>query len=234
MGRVWNWFSLGKSLLAMIWYSLEFSIDYYLLFEFYWSYAPCRLMNLVIFYYVTVSLFHIPFILKFLEVSLRKVFKEPVNKNLVYYTLIYYFPIVVCLHRIYICHNMIDKSLRRHEMNELIRHRIERGCCMSKKKITENYLAWERKWIEWRKLNKNIQKRRALEPSTDCLVESTLKTIILIFYNIFCWIFIAKKKEEALTSSILPMEDQHQSFTDCGGFQDYLLEKLLEEKEQIY
>jgi len=228
MGRVWNWFSYGKSLLAAAWYCLEFYIEYSFLDIFYKYYTPCRLRNSVIFYYV----FHIPFVLKFLEVSLRKVFGEPVDKNLAYYTLVYYFPIVACLHRMYICSQMCDQCFQRLEMNELLRHRIERGCSMSKKKIAENYLAWERELKKWMKVTKNIRKRRALEPSTDCLVESTIKTFLLIFYNIFSWIFISKKKEEEPSSNILAVEDKQQSFTDCSGFQDYLLSKLLESEKK--
>ena len=223
MERAWDCALYSKSLLSTFWYLVELFLDFIPVIYIYNYYTCCRFKNTFNWFTFSLIVFHIPFVLKFWEVTLRKVFREPVDKHVACNTLLYYFPIVAYFHRGYISGQMYDKNGHRHEMNKLLSQRIERGCCMSKNIITENFLAWERGFEEWVRLTKHIRKRRALEPTTACLLESIIKTILVISYNIFSWTFTAKKDEDLISSSILPLEDKHEGFTDCDGWmEDYL------------
>ena len=233
MGRAWDWFLYSKSLLSTFWYLVEFFLDFIPVIYIYNYYTCCRFKSTFNWFTFSLIVFHIPFVLKVLEVSLRKVFREPVDKNVAYNTLLYYFPIVAYFHRGYISGEMYEMNKHRHEMNKRLTQRIEHDCCMSKSKKSKNFLAWERGLEEWVRLTKLIQKRRALEPTTSCLLESIIQTIFIIFSNIFSLSFTAKKKEDLISSCILPLEDKHQGFTDCDGWmEDYLLSEILESKKK--
>merc|ERR1711936_44840 len=194
---VYRWLVLLKDILFLSWFLIEFVIDYLVLQEVYGilfrdpcSCSKCKYRRM--FRWVYLWIMNLPMMFKILQVLLRKIGRKNITIHGAYYSLFYYFPIASLGHRFYIYWFRMNQIGYDQHMRKLAQVIKNKGMKNWDQEL-QNFIFCSK---ERKKLQKKISARIILEPSFNCLIKGTVKSIVMFIFNIFNWIFGSKVKEE--------------------------------------